>query len=353
MQSEGLKNDRVLNRVNFLLVGPRYQWHSSQIGGTTVSFETLLSYFKAHDLHYDVISTNSFRKRMIDVLNYVRVFILWVTKVASADVLMFNLSPRGMAAFAPLIWLSKKIFRKKIVIRSFGGKIEMYFHYSSALEKSLMRVSLRCSDLICLQTKELMNAPMFQDLPKYWLPTSRNFSDQLEVRNTYRKKFVFISQIHRTKGIDTIIALREHLPPDFTLDVYGPILEDEYSFLKEKSYYQGIVEPSYVSQTLAQYDVLLFPSTYPGEGYPGIIIEAFVCAMPVFALYWRAIPELIESGSNGILVSPENPMDLLDEIIQLGEARYIELSRGVVSRRGEFDQESINKQLVEQMFDLA
>lgn len=347
-----MKNSNKLNNTKFLLVGPRYKSNASQIGGTTVSFETLISYFKTHDLHFDVISTNSFRKEKFDVINYVHVFLLFLVKAAFVDIIMFNLSPRGIAVFAPLIWFSKNILRKKIVLRPFGGKIEMYFQNSPSLGKSLLKISFSCSDLICLQTKDLMNVPMFQKLAKHWLPTSRDLSNKLEARNSYNKKFVFISQIHRTKGIDIIIALREQLPPDFTLDVYGPIFENEYVFLKDKPYYKGIVEPANISKTLAQYDVLVFPTTYPGEGYPGIIIEAFVNAMPVFTLDWRSIPELIENGSNGILVSPNNPMELLDEMLLLDKSRYKELSRGVVSRRGDFDQEKVNKQLLERISGL-
>lgn len=352
MKSEAFKKEKSLDKMKFLLVGPRYQSHSSQIGGTTVSFETLIAYFKVHQFRFNLISTNTFRKRKFDVLNYIRVFPLIIVKTAFADIIMFNLSPRGIAVFAPLIWFSKKIFRKKIVIRPFGGKIEMYFQHSSAAEKYLLKASLKVSDLVCLQTKELLNAPMFRAFPKYWLPTSRDFSNKMEARNTYRKRYVFISQIHRTKGINTLIQIKEQLPPDFTLDVYGPILDDEFLFLKDQAYYKGIVAPDNISKTLSEYDVLLFPSTYLGEGYPGIIIEAFVCAMPVFALCWRSIPELIVNGSNGILVPSNNPMELLDEMLSLDETRYRELSRGVVSRRDEFDQEKINKQLLERISGL-
>lgn len=341
-----------LAKNKILLVGPRYQSHSSQIGGTTVSFETLISYFISRQLQFNVISTNAFRKRKFDVLNYIRVFSLIFTKAAFADIIMFNISPRGIVVFAPFIFLCKKLLGKKIVLRPFGGKMEIYYKDAKTLEKNFLQKSLSCSDLICLQTKELMHAPMFRTFQKYWLPTSRDFSNKMEARNTYHKKFVFISQIHRTKGINTLIQIKEQLPTDFTLDVYGPILDDEFLFLKDQAYYKGIVAPENISKTLSEYDVLLFPSTYPGEGYPGIIIEAFVCAMPVFALCWRSIPELIENGSNGILVPHEIPMALLQKMIELDESTYLEMSRQVVNRRVSFDQENVNNGLVQTMLEI-
>ncbi len=46
-------------------------------------------------------------------------------------------------------------------------------------------------------------------------------------------------------------------------------------------------------RTLSEHDLLLFPSYFRGEGYPGIIVEAFQCGVPVAAAGWSAIPELI------------------------------------------------------------
>ena len=62
--------------------------------------------------------------------------------------------------------------------------------------------------------------------------------------------------------------------------------------------------PEEVPRVLSEHDLLLFPSYYPGEGHPGVILEAFQCGLPVIAAKWQAVPEIVEHGKNGLLVAP-------------------------------------------------
>jgi glycosyltransferase involved in cell wall biosynthesis len=77
-------------------------------------------------------------------------------------------------------------------------------------------------------------------------------------------------------------------------------------------------------------DLLVLPSLT--EGLPNVILEAFACAKPVIATNVGGVPEIVENGINGILVSPERS-DLLAEAIKncligpekrrlMGEAGY-------------------------------
>ena len=92
------------------------------------------------------------------------------------------------------------------------------------------------------------------------------------------------------------------------IDVYGPFKDGDCSekiFENSRVDYCGVLPPEKVLPTLSQYDVLLLPSFHPGEGYPGIVIEAFSLGLPVIATNWQAIPEIVQDGENGLLVSPQ------------------------------------------------
>ncbi|MDH3458825.1 MAG: glycosyltransferase family 4 protein, partial [Gemmatimonadota bacterium] len=48
-------------------------------------------------------------------------------------------------------------------------------------------------------------------------------------------------------------------------------------------------------------DVFCFPTTYPRENQPVAVIEAMMAGLPIVATQWRAIPDLIEHGREGLL----------------------------------------------------
>jgi len=55
------------------------------------------------------------------------------------------------------------------------------------------------------------------------------------------------------------------------------------------------------------------------ESIPQVIKEAFFLKIPVIATKVGGIPEIIENKKNGILISPENPNEMIQAINDLLE----------------------------------
>jgi glycosyltransferase involved in cell wall biosynthesis len=70
--------------------------------------------------------------------------------------------------------------------------------------------------------------------------------------------------------------------------------------------YRGFVEHSRTA--LYELDVLILPSRF--DGRPAVIMEANGCGIPVIAAPVGGIPELIEEGTNGFLVHPEDTEEI-------------------------------------------
>jgi len=69
--------------------------------------------------------------------------------------------------------------------------------------------------------------------------------------------------------------------------------------------YRGVLDNAEVGERLWEYDALVLPTRWPGEGYPAVILEAFAHGLPVITTRWQSIPDIVDDGC-GILVEPED-----------------------------------------------
>jgi glycosyltransferase involved in cell wall biosynthesis len=67
-------------------------------------------------------------------------------------------------------------------------------------------------------------------------------------------------------------------------------------------------------ERIQQYDALLFPTRWDGEGFAGTIVDAFSAGLPVLATDWNCNGEIVENMTNGILY-PNSDIQNLEEAI--------------------------------------
>lgn len=79
---------------------------------------------------------------------------------------------------------------------------------------------------------------------------------------------------------------------------------------------------------LAEYDAMLFPTYWHGEGFPGIIIDAFVSGLPVVATDWSLNADIIEDGKTGIILKENTVESLVDAMdAMINNPKAVELMR--------------------------
>lgn len=148
-------------------------------------------------------------------------------------------------------------------------------------------------------------------------------------------RFVFLSRVHPDKGCDDIIkavkALNEQgYENRFEVDFYGSVF-DSYS----DSFYNGIKPLKNVKykgfldvtrqkgyETLSNYDVMLFPTYWEGEGFPGVVIDAYIAGLPIIATDWNLNKEVIKEGETGFIIGVKKPDELEDRMIQFIEGKF-------------------------------
>lgn len=135
-------------------------------------------------------------------------------------------------------------------------------------------------------------------------------------------KICFISRIQQSKGLDTLAVVadllkKENLSEKVSIDFYGQKTDsyfDDYLSKEELFKYKGVLQPHEVIPTLKQYDVLIFPTHYEGEGCHGILVEALSVGLPIIASNWKYNEEFVESGVNGFLCDTYNAAEYVSAI---------------------------------------
>jgi glycosyltransferase involved in cell wall biosynthesis len=129
------------------------------------------------------------------------------------------------------------------------------------------------------------------------------------------------------KGYDDLLESFSRLPKTlywrFTHVGGGPLLKQlkrrsRELGLEERVSWMGALSQNEVLSCYREADVFVLASRIAGDGdrdgLPNVLMEAQTQSLPCVATCISAIPELIEDGVNGLLVSPEDPDSLADAL---------------------------------------
>jgi len=152
-----------------------------------------------------------------------------------------------------------------------------------------------------------------------------------------------VGQVGLWKGHSDLIEAFAMLAPRLpaaTLGIFGEEKGDYQDVLRariaELSLVDRVVWKGYVKDRSAIYstmDICVVPSRSE-DPLPTVAIEAGFCALPVVATRCGGLPEIVEDGVTGILVSPQAPADLALALGDLAAdaTRRAEMGRNARSR---------------------
>lgn len=318
-----------------LLFGKQYTTaNPSRVGGVIVLFEVLKSDFDKMGVEYEVVDLN-WRNYQTPIHAYFTI----LKKLIFSGRRYKHLSLHGTANefffLAPiLVFFGKSIFNRTVSLRKFAGNFDNLFEVAGVVKKWLSIYALKKSDVVFFETHYLVKFFKKYNGATFWFPNVRRESFYC-ANECFSRKFVFIGQVRGTKGINELLTVFPKLKDGTILDIYGPIYReyDEKNFNKSNIKYKGLINAPDVPEILSRYNVLVLPTYHKGEGYPGIIIEAYSVGIPVIATNLRGIQEIV-SESSGVLIEPKSPDQLLAAIKKFNHSNYKLLSIGA---RQQFD----------------
>jgi len=325
------------------------------MGGDTRHFATLVADLSAHQGFAVRVINTSRGRRHSDWPRNMLLSIRTMAKIASqmrkVDIVSYHASDRGMLLFGPIVLLLCRMAGKPTILRVFGGSFGDSYGRQSRLRKWLTRRTVLTADVLLLQTKRsVRDMQLWSRARVIWFSTyvksparlaAAEATQQPETERGCRR-FIFLGHLWRTKGIETLLESATRLPGDCTIDIYGP--PDEYSADEinrrgeGRVKYRGFLNHGEVSERLWEYDCLVLPTFHSGEGYPGVIAEAYAHELPVIATNWMAIPEIVDDGC-GILIEPQDTTAFVDAVTTLysDSGQWLRLKRGAREKAKQFD----------------
>ena len=281
---------------------------------------------KTKILYDELLKTGSFKIYRADTYyvrkNPLKFVYQTVRCLVVCESVIVLLSMPGRKIIFPFLYLWKKFFKIRLYNDVIGNNLAKYAtnekkaKHLRCFEKNWLEVDKAIKDLEAIGVH---NGEILPNIKRIEAVTE--FGEK-SLERPY--KFCTFSRVMPEKGIlDAIEAINRvnHESGEVvaTLDIYGPIDEGyKEEFVKlQKTFdntirYCGIVDYRDSVNVLKDYYVLLFPTLFETEGFPGTVLDAFFAGIPVFATDKSANGEVVKDGYAGFVYPNGNMLNLYD-----------------------------------------
>ena len=261
-----------------------------------------------------------------------------ISKIRKFDpeIIYLEMAPKGIAFFKDSILISiSKFFSKKIFIQ---------FHAKGAKETTKNKIARQYYKFIFKNIKIiLLSKILFEDIENVAnrnqieiLPngikdelTDKEFKKIITKRNKNKKlQLLFLSNMIESKGPIDVLKICNKLNKDkidFECNFVGKFQNKEfkkrfkkqlkYFKLEKKCKYLGAKYGENKKKILEKTNLLIFPTEYPFECYPLVILESFMYGIPVFSYNNGAIEEIVSKKYLGH-ISKKNKWEELSSKIK-------------------------------------
>jgi len=226
------------------------------------------------------------------------------------------------------------------IARWFGAPSVLYAHANGFLDfytESTPRIQRVIDDTVSRAAGAIVMGENLRFNFERWLPAEKIFvvGSGIEASALPRRSVaadhpftvLFLGNLIREKGVfvlleaaPKIIAAHPHVQFVFAGDwkIEADRVDAERriqeSGIQKHVSFAGVVWGERKARLLVDADAFAYPSYYPMEAHPLVLVEALEAGLPVVTTRWAAIPEIIEDGVNGLLAKPRDVEDLAEKI---------------------------------------
>ena len=318
-------------RKKRIVVVGSFGYGISGLDGQTIKTQNVFRLIqeRAPDTRLNKVDTLEIRHRFSKLITGI-----W--NILSCSKMVMLPADNSLAVLFPMCYVLSFLFKFEIILICIGGwqpeffvggtrwrahrmsmrmcrKIKMFMPEMSSVERTL---------------REELGFSNTRVFPNFRFVTSRALSD---FNNGAPLQCVFMARVNKMKGyIDLFSAfsMLRKIGCFARLSIFGSIAnEDTNDFYKllaqaDNVHYGGEIEPSKVNEVLSRFDVLLLPTHYFTEGFPGSVLDAYYAGIPVIVSEWKYAHEFVEDGKTGLIYPFGDEGELLaDSILKLDAQR--------------------------------
>lgn len=324
-------DNQILGRV--LFAGP----HLDNRGGISA----VLNSYRDNLPEFRMLATNSLRGTVPGLVNFVRTLAgIAVLRAGGYRILDVHGSTGKSWRRKSLLIRWAKLLGYKIVFHIHSGEFRKFTEEMGA--DRLLPVLQRCDRVVFLTDKWKEYADRM-----FALGNSSVLSNMVDTPAVRRAPvrhepgavlhFVYAGWFLREKGVfdllDVLAGHAGYFRGRARVALCGRCNEKEVKDfiaahgIADIADFRGWVEGETKDRTLCESDVMLLPSYF--EGLPMCLLEAMSYGMPVVTTRVGGIPEIVDDGVNGRLITPGDRDALFDAM------RYYMENRGEIARHGE------------------
>lgn len=342
-------------RPRVLIIGPTPPPYMGPTLATEIILESSLS--KKFELlhldtsHHDTLATLGAinQRNVFSALKHSAQLVLKIVR-QWPDIVYIPISQTtiGYIKDSFFILLSKALGRK-VVCHLRGGYFRQWFDDANVAVRSYVRLVHSTVDAQIVLGECLR--PLFEGLVPadaiFVVPNGRDFDfapPSEAVRPDAKIRVLYLGNLFETKGVlDVARAIPQVRDAGCQVEFvfagscnYPHVAEALESCQREQGEDVVKLPGSVVGQAkldlLLSSDILVFPTYFPFEGHPWVIVEAMAAGLPVISTDHAAIRESVEDGVNGYLVEKQAPGDLADKIVALCRDKELRNRMGKASR---------------------
>lgn len=283
-------------------------------GGETLKNNYFIEYLKKKEINLEILDIELIKK------NKFLLVLLLIKAALNPKIKKVIISKADHGANIIIkIFNRLNFFKKEIHYFVIGGKIHTRIKDNYFDKK----------EYICLKKIYVESKEMKKTLEEYnvsnveYLPNFKDFKIRKYKKKKIQKplKCVFFSRIIPEKGVDMIFDALKNINiknVEMNVDFYGPISNEYESKFFENlenentATYKGIlnIQDEKTFDILSEYDLMLFPTYWEGEGFPGTLIDSFIAGIPILASEWNYNSEIITEDT-GYLFEAQNQEEFL------------------------------------------
>lgn len=322
-----------------LTVGPDYRNHRGGVGAVISVYS---KYFEVFNFIASYRVGSVFYRIYVFTLSIFKLFGILIANRGLKIVHIHGASNGSFYRKFMIFFISRYIFRKKIVYHIHGGGFREFYKRSNRFSKPLIRLVLNNSDCIItlsqswyqyfsdnFKIKKLIVLPNIVDYPHKFQKGGK--SDYLTL--------LFFGLICDAKGIFDLLNVIENNKEDYRTKVKLLIggngdtqrLKDliDQQNTGDIVEFLGWVDNEKKSAAFNDSDVFILPSYT--EGLPISILEAMSYGKAIIATDVGGVSEVVRENENGILIEPGNLNQIEYAINNLLQNRYLVKKFGTVS----------------------